>query len=636
MLQPTHAIPPMKEYAMRFRGFRDRFRPDVLAAIALVAMVIAIFAITVTFDFVDYDDHQVVLKNPFVSGGVTWRGLRWAWGFEQGVGAAFWYNWPLTWMTHQADCQAYGLWPGGHHLTNVMLHACGTVAFFAFLRCLPFSCLTSFILAAIYAIHPAQIESVAWITSRKNVLSALFFFSALLAYIRAHTAAEAPRGITATLAWNALAIAAMLSKATAVVLPLVMLLVDWWPLDRRDLLKSPWRLIGEKSVVLAFAVATVVIGYRAQDTAGAIHEGVSVPDRLAHAAQAVNAYLWMFVSPLDLSPLYLRPPQGFSLGATLACGVLGGSLTLAALKSAHRRPAIAFGWLWFLTTIGPTIGLVPFGGQAWSCRHLQIPMAGLLIAAGAMCVTAERIAAPSARRLGWVTAAVIILSTAVLTVRQLPIWRDAPALAQAMLEHNPADASQWNNFAIVLDKHSAAAPAVIDEVFRRAASLPDSTQRQATIALDHGLFLLKQHEDERACAAFRKCLQMADGADPMQSRIAATATTSLAIGLTRLHKAAEAAVLLRSLHDRVPATATSLNALGNALAACENQTEAVAAFEQALFLEPDDVHLLCNAAMAAARAGDRPTARRHLDRARATDPQNPAVIAAADVLEQTP
>jgi tetratricopeptide (TPR) repeat protein len=154
------------------------------------------------------------------------------------------------------------------------------------------------------------------------------------------------------------------------------------------------------------------------------------------------------------------------------------------------------------------------------------------------------------------------------------------------------------------------------------------------IAHDHGLFLLKQRENERACQAFRECLRQAELAGHMNSRVATNATTNLAVGLTRLEKADEAVSLLRALHDRSPATATSLNALGNAFASGNNHADALAAFEQALPLQPDDILLLCNAATAAKRAGNEPAARGYLARAKACDPQSPAVAAAAAILDE--
>jgi tetratricopeptide (TPR) repeat protein len=312
--------------------------------------------------------------------------------------------------------------------------------------------------------------------------------------------------------------------------------------------------------------------------------------------------------------------------------LLLGLITVAAFLVARSVPGFTLGWLWFLVTLAPTIGLVPFGGQAWACRHLQVPMAGLLIAAGTAYAAVTLRFHPLSQRLGWAVSAILIASSAMLTVRQLPIWQNAPSLAQAMLEHNPRDASQWNNFAIVLERHSAAPPAVIDDLFRHAASLPAAETKKIEIAHDHGLFLLKQHADERACDAFRECLRLAEAAGQMKSKVAANATTNLAVGLTRLQKADEAASLLRALHDRTPATATSLNALGNALTAGDNHADALATFQQALEIEPEDILLLCNAATAAARAGQESIARQYLARAQARDARNPAVMAAAAIL----
>ncbi len=627
----------------RFVGIRA----DAVAVVSLAVLVTMMFAVTATFDFVDFDDREVVVNNPFVADGVTWPGLRWAWGFGHKPETVDWWNWPLTWMTHQLDCQLYGLWAGGHHLTNVALHTCGTVAFFTVLRMLTFSPGMAFVLAAIYGIHPAQIESVAWITSRKNVLSALFFFGAIAAYLRAHGASVASRGIVATLSWNLLAVGAMLSKATTVTLPLVLLLMDWWPLRRLRLphlgpptddsmpAAGPWRAVGEKSVLFAFAVWTMLLGYRVQNAAGAIHGGFAPLARVGHAARAIVAYLEIFVSPAHLSPVYRTSDQSPPLGVSLACGLLIVGMTVGALFVARTRPAITLGWLWFLVTLAPTVGLVQVGGAAWACRHLQIPMAGLLIAAASVYVAATarfRSFRSVARGLRWAAAALLISLLAVLTSRQLPIWRDAPSLAQAMLEHNPRTSSLWSNLAIVLERHSAATPAVIDELFSRAFALAATTMERVVIAHDHGLFLLKQHDNERACDTFKECLRLARSTDQMESPIVNNATTDLAVGLTRLEKADEAVALLEALHARARTTPTSLNALGNALTACGKHADALEVFERALAFEPDDIVFMCNASTAAMRAGDESTARRYLAQAQKRDPHSPAVAAAAAVL----
>ena len=627
----------------RFVGIRT----DAVAVVALAALVTTMFAVTTTFDFVDFDDQDVVVKNPFVNHGLTWSGLRWAWGFGHTPETADWWNWPLTWMTHQLDCQLYDLWAGGHHLTNVALHTCGTVAFFAVLRMLTFSPGMAFILAAIYGIHPAQIESVAWITSRKNVLSALFFFGAIAAYVRAHGASGAHRGIAAMLSWNLLAVGAMLSKATTVTLPLVLLLMDWWPLRRLRLphlgpptddampAAGPWRAVGEKSILFALALWTMLLGYRVQDAAGAIHGGFAPLGRVGHVARTIVAYLEIFVSPAHVSPFYPTSDESPPLGVSLACGLLIACMTAGALSIARTRPMITVGWLWFLVTLAPTVGLVQVGGAAWACRHLQIPMAGLLIAAGSVYVAATSRFQTGARGLRWAAAALLIGFLAMLTSRQLPIWRDAPSLAEAMLEHNPGNASQWCNLAIVLERYSAAPPAVIDELFSRAFVLSATESDRAVITCDHGLFLLKQHDNERACDMLRECLRLAQSADQMKSPVANNATTNLAVGLTRLEKADEAVALLEALHARARTTPTSLNALGNALTACGKHPDALEVFERALAFEPNDIVLNCNAATAAMRAGDETTARRYLSQAQQRDPHSPAVAAAAAVLGES-
>lgn len=340
-----------------------------LAALALAALTWLAFGGAVRNGFVAFDDDRYVYENPPVAQGLTWAGARWA--FTTGTEA----NWhPLTWLSHMADVSVHGLDPAGHHVTNLLLHAANAVLLFLVLRGLTGRFWPAWLAAALWAVHPLRTESVVWISERKDVLSAFFGLLALGAYGRA-----APRG---RLGWTAPLFAlSLMAKPTWVTLPFLLLLLDAWPLGRWP--AEPWRkLAAGKGPLFLLAAASCAITFGVQRHGGTVQALDWLPfgERLGNAAVAIVQYAVALFRPVDLACFYPPHPRGLALGTIgWALAVLL-ALPAAAAAHARQRPWWIVGWLWFLGTLVPMIGLVQVGGQSRADRYTLLPHVGLIVA----------------------------------------------------------------------------------------------------------------------------------------------------------------------------------------------------------------------------------------------------------------
>jgi tetratricopeptide (TPR) repeat protein len=374
------------------------FRLKAAVCLILGLMTTALYLPSLNHHFLDYDDQQYVTENPHVTGGLTLKGLAWAFGFH----AANWH--PLTWLSHMLDCQIYGLNPAGHHLSNLILHAIATVLLFLVWNRMTGALWRSAAVAALFGWHPLHVESVAWVAERKDVLSGLFWMLTLWAYAR--YAASVRRRVSSeresrTWAWYLLALGlyalGLMSKPMVVTLPFVLLLLDYWPLGRLANancqsveLASTHGSVGTGSVGLlllekipffALSAITCFLTIAAQKQVHAIVSSVELPisQRLGHAVISYAHYLGAMALPLRLAVFYPyeRPISLWEL--TLSLTLLA-TITALALWFARRRPFLIVGWLWFLGTMVPVIGLVQVGEQAWADRYTYLPLIGMFIA----------------------------------------------------------------------------------------------------------------------------------------------------------------------------------------------------------------------------------------------------------------
>ena len=337
--------------------------------VALALAVLAVYAPVSGFDFVNFDDNAYVYGNENVRSGLTWRGIRWAF-----TSVSYYYWAPLTWISHMVDCELFGLNPGPHHVVNVLLHSLNSLLLFMALRLATGTLWQSAAVAGIFALHPARVESVAWISERKDLLAGCFWMLALLAYAN-YARDRSPKRYAMVVASM---IGGVMAKPSIVTLPFVLLVLDWWPLRRN----ASWqRLVVEKLPLLVLSAASSILTYIGQEQMGATRLMGDLPltVRLSNAVVSYAWYVWTFAWPHDLSVLYPYR-KDISLSAVLGAASLLAAITTVAIWRARKQPYVLAGWLWFLGTLVPMIGLIQVGSQARADRFTYIPFIGLAIA----------------------------------------------------------------------------------------------------------------------------------------------------------------------------------------------------------------------------------------------------------------
>ena len=407
-------------------------RSDFLIGLALLAATFAVYAQVRHFDFVNLDDSAYNSANPHVRRGITPEGLEWA--FTSGDDA----NWfPITRISHMLDCQLFGLASGWHHLTNVLIHGVAALLLFAFFRRATGARWPSALVAFLFAVHPLHVESVAWVSERKDVLSAFFWFLTMLAYQRY---AERP-GWGRYLLVVAAFCCGLMSKPMVVTLPFVMLLLDAWPLRRKARTAA---ILLEKVPLLALSLVVSVITWLVQQRAGAVKPLGRFPLglRLENALVSYGVYIVQMFRPVRLAVFYPYPRHLPAWQAVLAGVVLAGASVMV-VRLRRGRPYLVTGWFWYLGTLIPVIGLVQVGAQAHADRYTYIPMAGLsiLVAWGA----AELASRPRVKSLAAVLLSVACLACAVLAWFQVQHWRNSETLFRHALEATTENAVAQDN-----------------------------------------------------------------------------------------------------------------------------------------------------------------------------------------------
>lgn len=394
------------------------------------------------FDFVNFDDPHYVTGNDFVRSGLMWGNVKQAF-----VGAAI-GNWhPLTWVSHMADCELFGLKAGGHHLMSLLLHLANTVLLFFVWKRMTGAVWRSGFVAALFALHPLHVESVAWIAERKDVLSTFFGLLAIWAYVcyaefkgagARSPSSKSKVGICYAVALLFFSLSLM-SKGMLVTFPFLLLLLDYWPLGRvpnsstRDTKPGAGRfsvLIWEKVPFFALAVACSVITFFAQREDGAVRplEEFSVSFRLANAVVSYAQYIRKVIWPSDLAVFYPFP-SAWPVAWVVGAGLLLFGISAAAIYFVGRKPYLFVGWCWFLGTLVPVIGLVQVGEQAMADRYSYVPLIGLFVAAvwGGFDLV-ERKGKNPRIALAVAGGAVVVVACAVLTALQVRHWKNTETL----------------------------------------------------------------------------------------------------------------------------------------------------------------------------------------------------------------
>jgi tetratricopeptide (TPR) repeat protein len=473
----------------------------LLAALAIGIAAIAVYLPALGNQFVNLDDTQYVSENPMVSGGLTLPAVRWA--FTTGHAS----NWhPLTWISHQLDVELFALQPAGHHLTNLLLHAAASVSLFVLVAGLTGRFGVAVFTAALFAVHPLHVESVGWIAERKDVLSGLLWILATGAYLWYRRRPALPRYLLVLLLFAA----ALLAKQMPVTFPLLLLLLDWWPLGcfdpaRRGAAGRLRPLLIEKIPFALLAAAAAVIVYQVQRHFGAMGTLNQYPldVRLANAAVSYLWYLGKTLWPSALAVIYQHRGSALPWWQGLAAGALAVALTLAALRSARRAPYLLAGWLWYLVSLLPAIGLVQVGEQARADRYVYVPVIGVFLLAG---MTVSQVVArqPRLARLATALGAAALLAFALAATAQLSYWRDGVTLFRHAVAVSPESGFANNMLGEALGRAGQTAEAAT--YIAKGVELDPS--RKAYLHFVSGNFYYRTMQIDKALAEYRLTLEL--------------------------------------------------------------------------------------------------------------------------------
>ncbi|HTA30472.1 MAG TPA: tetratricopeptide repeat protein, partial [Candidatus Cybelea sp.] len=497
--------------------------PALLCGVLLV-LVWAAFGMVLRNGFVNFDDDLYVTSNAQVRSGLTWDGLRWA--FRANADTANWH--PLTWISQMLDCQFFGLQPWGHHLTSLLLHSANVVLLFLLLRAMTGATWRGFAVAALFGVHPSRVESVAWVAERKDVLSTLFWLLTVLAY-HEYCIASKTRNSKSKIWYGAALVyfgLGLMSKPMLVTLPLVLLLLDYWPLKRSEIFPAEssgglprrdkpggtacWpRLVLEKWPFFLLAAVSAVITFVVQRGAGAM-KGVSalpVSWRIENAIISYCRYLGKLFDPVDLSVFYPRQAE-WPVGSLALAGAVLVGVTVAVVLMRRERPYLAVGWFWYVGALLPVIGLVQVGEQAMADRYLYVPAIGIFVMAA--WAVHDFVRKWRYREAVCCAAGFMVLLTCVgMTRRQVSYWENSRTLfehAGAVTEENyVADWHLGDYFA----HHGTAEQAA--DMYRKAIVLaPGCIQAYNSL----GILLLGQGRVDEAIGQFQEAIRR----DPRYTR----------------------------------------------------------------------------------------------------------------------
>jgi protein O-mannosyl-transferase len=498
--------------------------------LGLAGLVALVFLETAHFNFVNYDDGSYVFDNPNIRAGLSWRGIAWAFTHVHSQ------NWhPLTSISHMIDCQLFGLNAGAHHLVNVGLHTVVALLLFTFLWRSTDALWASAISAAVFAIHPLRVESVAWISERKDVLSGVFFMLTLLAYAR----------YVRRSTWQRMAVVAvcfafgLLSKPMLVTTPIVLMLLDYWPFDRFRK-QGLWRVILEKVPLIILSLGSCAATLIAQRMAIGTAESLPLAWRINNTLVSYVNYLRQMFWPVDLVPFYIHPEWRLATWEIIGAIILLAGMTIGVFLLRRKLPFLVVGWLWYLVMLLPVMGIIQVGLQARADRYTYLPQIGVIMAV---------VWAIHDLTSFWRARAVVLLPTSLavvgslsfLSYRQTTHWHDTGSLWSYTLNRSP--------------------------------------ENDVALAGLAGIEVVRGQTDD-AITHYRHALALRDGN--------AAAHSGLALALSRQRKIDEAIEHWQRSLEIQPDNTDARNYLGAALAGIGRTREAIEQWQQTLAFDPDN------------------------------------------------
>jgi len=587
----------------------DRYRYELILA-GLVALTWAVYGQVLGFEFVGIDDPGYVSHNERVLAG--WSVGSFGWAFTT-LAQSNWH--PLTWISLMLDAWLGGGHPAVFHLTSLLLHIANTLLLFHVLRRMTGGEWKSAAVAALFAVHPLHVESVSWVAERKDVLSTLFWLLTVWAWIRYAERPGARRYAQVVIAM----VGGLLAKPMLVTLPLVLLLLDYWPLGRfargrdgwRAALRPPWGALFDKIPLAALAAASSVITLHAQSAGGAVGSLELFPlgARVGNALLSYIRYIALMIWPAGLAI-----PYPYDVEALTPLRVGGAAILLAAIswlviRSARSRPYLVVGWFWYLITLLPVIGIVQVGGQSMADRYTYVPLTGLFV----MVVwgLSERVATRSAkaRIAAGVTVSGIVLALAVTAHEQVGHWRDTTHLFTRALSVTRNNAVAHNALGLELYKNGRLDEAI--EHYREAIEIsPLYMDARVNVAAA----LMTTGRTEEAMQHYRAAMRLSPGE--------ALIPMNLAVALMGEGRLEEAATLFRQVLERQPDDPSAHGALGVVLARLGKHDEAILHFRRSVAANPDDAETRVNLGTALLKQEAWQEARAQLSKAVRLDPAN--------------
>jgi protein O-mannosyl-transferase len=552
-----------------------------LVCFVLIGVTLGVFLQTGSHEFINFDDPLYVTNNQHVKAGIAVKNIVWAFTTTS---ASNWH--PLTWLSHMADVEIFGLNPRGHHLTSALIHGAGAVLLFLFLAQSTAAPWQSLFVAALFALHPLHVESVAWVAERKDVLSGFFWFLTLLLYARY----VRQRRVTFYLLTLFSFAAGLMTKPMVVTLPFVMLLLDYWPLNRFPRKERERRvavgfgnlpLLREKIPFFSFSVLSAVITIYAQGKGGTMSslEVVPLASRIGNALIAYAEYIGKTVWPRDLAFFYPFPLSlpFWQIGVSF---VLLALISMGAICLRRRNPYLLMGWLWFLVTLVPVIGLVQVGGQAMADRYTYLPIIGLFIMVSW--------GVPDLlHRLSHRTAILVILSCVVVsalslaTWRQLSCWKDNVSLYRHTLDVTTNNYTILTNLGVALADRGEVEAAI--RAYEEALRIwPRSVKAHVNL----GAALASQGKFEESISHYKEALRLKP--DYALARVNwSKALNNAAVALAKQGRLDEAVGYFREALRIDPESVDGHFNLGITLARMNRVNEASDQFLYVLRLSPD-------------------------------------------------
>ena len=549
-----------------------------LVCVALIFVTVIAFEPVRRNGFVNYDDDKYVTDNPHVLKGLTWESVSWAFGTTHTS------NWhPITWLSHMADCEFFGSNQLGHHFSSLAIHIVNVVLLFLVLRRMTGSVWASAFVAAIFGVHPLRVESVAWVAERKDVLSGFFWMLSLFLYARYCERESIGRYAAVFLCFCV----GLMAKAMLITLPLVLLLLDYWPLGRmrRNKRTLPGLLI-EKAPLFLAAIVSAIVTYIVQAKYGSVKVGESWPlwIRVANAFVSYVGYIDVMFIPRGLAVLYPHAGRSLPLFQALLCVVAMVAVCGGVIQMARRYPAIAVGWFWYVVMLVPVIGFIQIGVQSMADRYTYLPSIGIgiMLAWGA----AELLPNKAAGKIILSLCGAAIIGALVFCTRaQAAHWRDSIRLCERALSVTENNYVMHNNLANALQANGQPGEAI--KHYYQAIAIKDD---YADPYNNLGVMLQKLGQVDSAIAAYCKAIALRPGY--------ARAHNNLGIALQSQAKFTEAAGHFRQAVEANPKYAEAHSNLGGVFFAQNKVEDAIKCFRRALEIDAEYAQAYYNLALA--------------------------------------